>query len=262
MTGPDDAPPPAGPLPVAVVLRRALRPRWRRVDLAVAVLLGLLGFAVVVQVRSTEADSVLASARPEDLVRILDDLSNRGDRLRRETASLTAARERLTTGGDRARAALEEARRRAEVLGVLAGTAVAQGPGLRLTLTDPRDDLGADDLLDALDELRDAGAEAVELGGAGGTGPVRVVASTSFVDRDHGVAVDGTTLSPPYVYTVVGDPATLATALAIPGGVVDSVRQQGGLARVEPGPQVRVGALRPLVAPRYARPAPTPSPGG
>ena len=240
------------------VLRGVLRPRVRRVDVAVAALLALLGFGVAVQVRSTQEDGLLASARQEDLVRILDDLSGRSDRLRAETAALTAARERLTSGSDRDEAARQEARRRAQALGVLAGTVPAEGPGLVLTLTDPTGEVGADDLLDALEELRAAGAEAVQVEGADGTGPVRVVASTSFQERAGGVEVDGQLLREPYVYRLVGDPETLASALAIPGGVTDSVEQQGGTVRVEREDDVVVGALRRLDRPRYARPAPGP----
>ena len=79
-------------------LRELLRPRTRRVDLLVGLLLGVLGFALVVQVRSTQRVGVLASARQEDLVQILDELSNRSDRLRQEVASLTATKQRLTSG--------------------------------------------------------------------------------------------------------------------------------------------------------------------
>ena len=96
--------------------------RRRRFDLVVALLLTGLGFAVVVQVRSTRTDGLLTSARQEDLVQILDDLSNRSDRLRQEVASLSASRERLTSGTGAREAALADARRRTQLLGVLAGT--------------------------------------------------------------------------------------------------------------------------------------------
>ncbi len=55
---------------------------------------------------------------------------------------------------------------------------------------------------------------------------------------------------------MVGEPATLASAVAIPGGVVDNVEQRGGKVLVEQREEVVVGALRPLAEPRYARPAP------
>ncbi len=244
-----------------------LRPRLRRVDVAVAVLLAVLGFAAVVQVRSTQEDGPLATARQEDLVQILDELSNRNDRLRDEVTALEQARAELTTGGDQSEAALAEARRRAQLLGILAGTAPAQGPGLLLTVTDPEGRVTPDVLLDALEELRAAGAEAVQLEGpvdlsvdpdSASVGErVRVVMSTALVDgEDGGVVVDGTALYPPYRFVVVGEPVTLASAVAIPGGVVDNVEQRGGKVLVEQRDEVVVGALRPLAEPRYARPAP------
>jgi uncharacterized protein YlxW (UPF0749 family) len=242
-------------------LRRLLSPRLRRVDGAVAVLLALLGFAAVVQVRSTQEDGPLAAARQEDLVQILDDLRNRDERLRAEVAALEQTRRDLTTGTGRTQAALDEARRRAQLLGVLAGTVPARGPGLELVLTDPDGALRPDVLLDALQELKAAGAEAVQVEGrtADGQGDVqvRVVASTSFVaGNEGGIVVDDELLHPPYRFLVIGDPATLASAVRIPGGVVDNVAQFGGRVRVERRDEVLVGALRRLEPPRYARPTP------
>jgi uncharacterized protein YlxW (UPF0749 family) len=251
-------------------VRRVLRPRLRRVDIAVAALVGILGFAAVVQVRSTQdEDGLLASARQEDLVAILDDLSSRSARLRQEITTLTATRERLTTGSGQEAAALTEARRRAQVLGILAGTVPARGPGIVLTISDPSGKVTAEVLLDALEELRDAGAEAVQLegpvaaaGSEASAGPnavpaVRVVAATAFVDAADGagIEVDGTLLRAPYRFTVIGDPATMAAALAIPGGVTDNVEQRDGRAVVNRRETVAVTALRRLDRPRYARPA-------
>mgnify|MGYP003299426452 CR=1 FL=1 len=80
------------------------------------------------------------------------------------------------------------------------------------------------------------------------------------VDADGGgVEVDGTLLRAPYRFTVIGDPATLAAALAIPGGVSDNVEQSGGRAVVTRSESLQVTALRPLDRPRYARPTEEPS---
>jgi uncharacterized protein YlxW (UPF0749 family) len=225
----------------------------------IAVLLGVLGFALAAQVQSDRRSQAgLATARQEDLVRILDDLTSRGERLRSELADLEALRTRLTTGTDRRQAALEEARRRARTLGVLAGTVAATGPGIVLTVSDPQGNVRADVLLDALEELRDAGAEAIQLG------TVRVVAATYLVDHEGGgLEVDGVVLQAPYRFLVIGDPRTLAAALGIPGGVSDAVaRNPGARATVEERSVVRVAALRGLLTPRYARPAPTPDGSG
>lgn len=232
-----------------------LRPRLRRVDLLVASLLLALGFAAAVQVRSTQEDGVLASARQEDLVQILDDLSGRSERLRSEVAALTEAQQRLTTTGAE-QAALEQAQRRTQLLGVLAGTVAASGPGVVLTIDDPDGSVRAETLLDALEELRDAGAEAVQLEGARDA-VVRVVASTALLDgEDGGIVVDGVLLRAPYRFVVVGDSGTLASALRIPGGVVATVERVGGTATVEESGQLLVGALQVPQPPAYARPAP------
>lgn len=248
----------------ATTLRRLLTPRLRRVDVAVAALLAVLGFAAVIQVRSTQEDGPLATARQEDLVQILNELGNRNARLQAEIATLEQARREITTGTDGSAAALADARRQAQLLGVLAGTVPARGPGLRLTITAPDERIGPEVLLNALEELRAAGAEAVQLEGSvvpeepatAGEPQVRVVASTSFLVGDlGGVLVDGALLRPPYRFVVVGDAPTLATALTIPGGVVDDVEQRGGRAVIERSEDVRVGAVRDLAEPRYARPA-------
>ena len=246
-------------------LASLLRPRLRRVDVAVALLLAGLGFAAVVQVRSTQTDGPLATARQGDLVQILDELSNRNDRLRAEVSALERSRDELASGRDTA--ALDEARRRAQLLGVLAGTVPARGPGLLLTITDPQGLVSAAVLLDALEELRAAGAEAVQIEGpvdlakdpaeADVGESVRVVASTAFGPGGRGgVGVQGRRLYPPYRFVVIGEPDTLASAVGIPGGVVANVEQRGGTALVQKRDDLEVGALRPLDDPRYARPVP------
>lgn len=246
---------PAGDETAASPVGRALRLRVRRVDLLIATLLLALGFGAVIQVRSTRDDGLLASARQEDLVTILDDLSGRSERLRDEVTSLTAARERLSADPGSA-AALEEARRRTQLLGVLAGTVPATGRGIVLTLTDPRGDVRAEVLLDALEELRDAGAEAVQLEGAGGD-RARVVASTALLDDPdgNGIDVDGVRLRSPYRFVVIGDPSTLTSSLGIPGGVLDTVRSVGAEPSIATPDQVRITAVTRLETPRYARPA-------
>jgi uncharacterized protein YlxW (UPF0749 family) len=71
--------------------------------------------------------------------------------------------------------------------------------------------------------------------------------------------VSGTRIAPPYTILAVGEPATLATALDIPGGVADTVRTAGGRIVVTQEESVLVSALQPPSTPQYARPAPSPS---
>jgi uncharacterized protein YlxW (UPF0749 family) len=233
------------------------RKRVSAAGAVIGLLLGLLGFALVVQLRSNTADSELSAARPEDLVRILSDLEAREQRLRTEIAELEASQRDLASGVRGRQAALEEATRRADEVGVLAGTLPAQGPGLRVRFASGTKPIQAEAILDAVQELRGAGAEAMQVAGAGpaGTaGAVRVVASTAFVDADGGLLVEGRRLAAPYTITVIGDPQTMRTALNIPGGVVESVATNGGSVIVEEPGTVVVDALHAQGPLRYAEP--------
>ncbi len=194
-------------------------------------------------------DDNLRTARQPDLIRILDDLNDRSDRLDSEIRDLEQRKVELQTGSDRSKAALIEAQERRAVLGILAGTVPARGPGIVLRIADPQQKVDAAVLLDTLQELRDAGAEAVQIN------DVRVVASTDFLDATPGsVRIDGQVVAAPYLFKVIGDPDTLDPALRIPGGVFAVLGERGATPTVETRQQITVDATRPAADLDYARP--------
>src|SRR5262249_46496968 len=152
-------------------------PRASVAGAVIGLLLGLLGFALVVQLRSNATDPGLATARPEDLVRILSDLDARQERLRQEISQLEDSQRQLASGAQGREAALRQARRQADELGVLAGTLPAQGPGLEVRFMPGGDGIPAVTVLDTVEELRGAGGEALQIAGQD-SAPVRIVAST------------------------------------------------------------------------------------
>lgn len=237
--------------------RRLVRmgsPRATKANLLATLLAVLLGFAIATTVRQTELAG-LENLREDELVRILDTVTKDGDRLAEEVRTLEGQKERLGSG-----TADEEARRAAEQrlnnLGILSGTMKATGPGIVLTIQDPQGGVTAPLLLDTLQELRDAGAEAVQIN------DVRVVASTYFTDSEGGISVSGRPVKAPYVFTAIGDSTTLASAMAIPGGVSETVRSKSGEAVVRIADRVEITALQPVSSPEYARPIPAVSPSG
>jgi uncharacterized protein YlxW (UPF0749 family) len=220
----------------------------------IGVLLGLLGFALAVQLRSNAGDAQLTNERPEDLVQILSDLDSRQERLRLEITNLQSTKQQLQAGTQSREAALQAATQRANELGILAGTLAAQGPGLVIRVQPGRDHaVKAETILDMVEELRNAGAEAMQIEGAGGS--VRIVASTYFIDTDSGrLEVDGRQLAAPYTLTVIGAPQNLQPALNIAGGVVDVIRNDGGTVTVSTPATVTVSALTTVTTPKYAKP--------
>ena len=214
------------------------------------VLLALFGFTLVVQLRSNDTDEGLASARQEDLVRILSDLEAQDTRLQAEIAALENSQRQLNSGVLGRQAALAEAEKRADELGLLAGTMPGRGPGLQIVVGGVK----ASSILNAVQELRGAGGEVMQLAGTTGAA-VRIVASTYFVDAEGGgIVVDGTRLTGPWTLSVIGPPQTMETALQIPGGVVASVKGDGGSVTMKQRDAVEVTATRRATSLQYARP--------
>ncbi|MFJ2112169.1 MULTISPECIES: DUF881 domain-containing protein [unclassified Streptomyces] len=222
-------------------------PRVTRAQLIVAVLLFGLGLGLAIQVRSNNDDSALRGARQEDLVRILDELDNRTQRLEDEKQRLDDQRTELETSSDQAEEARKQTKEKAQQLGVLAGTVAVQGPGITLTVDDPSGTVEPDMLLDALQELRAAGAEAIQVN------DVRVVANTYFSGTGGAVRVDGKAVKAPYSFKVIGKPQDLEPALNIPGGVVQTLEKEQATATVRRVEKIIVDALRPAQRPDYAR---------
>lgn len=219
------------------VIRAALTRRPSRGQWIVAVLLFGLGFGLAIQVRTTQQDA-LSAARTSDLIRILDDLSAQRERLTVEQEQLQATIAELETSADQAQVAREASRERVRNLRILAGVVPVTGPGVTLTLADPEGVLEAGDVLDAVQELRDAGAEAISVDDE------RVVATTAIIDTAAGIAVGDTVLASPIDFQAIGDPDTLAAGLSFPGGVIESVREAGAEGVVVEREVVDIAAVR------------------
>jgi uncharacterized protein YlxW (UPF0749 family) len=232
-------------------LGSALHPRATRAQVLAGVLCAVLGFAVVVQLRQAD-DASLSGLRTDELVRLLDETTTSADQLSREAASLQAERDQLESGSSTRQAAIDAARRSAAMQGILSGRLPAEGPGVRISLQDPNGTIRPVTMLNMLEELRNAGAEAIQVGDE------RVTASSAFTGAPGGIQLDGVTLKAPYVWLVIGDPDTIQTALQIPGGAMAYVRNDGGTGDVAKVQHVEVNALRELPDPKYATLAPVP----
>lgn len=222
--------------------------RPSRAQAGVAVLLALLGFAAVTQVRSTELDDTYAGRREEDLIEILNGLTGTSDRARREIARLEQARSDLQSDSRARQAAIEQAEERLETLNVLAGLVPVTGPGVRVTVTGGPDGIRSDSLLDMIQELRTAGAEAIEF-----DGQVRVAVQSSFQQTEEGIEVDGVLLTTPVVVEAIGESRTLHDGLRFPDGPIASIEDdQGGTVDVEELEALDIETVRNLPRVDYA----------
>jgi uncharacterized protein YlxW (UPF0749 family) len=183
---------------------------------------------------------------------LLDSLQQREAALNTEVADLQRTLTQLQASGSSDQAAIENAQARLAALSILIGTVPATGPGVTLTIEDTAPGVSPEAMLDVINELRAAGAEAMEI--HGGPAAARVGVDTWVVGTPGALVVDGQTLNPPYTVAAIGDPPTLAAAMNIPGGAVDSVERVGGTMAVQQADRVDVTVLRQPKSRQYAQP--------
>jgi uncharacterized protein YlxW (UPF0749 family) len=232
--------------------RRTRRGQRTWFGILALVLMCALGIGIATQVRETSTSGNLENSRPEDLLVVLDSLTRREASIRDEISALQGTLATLRQSGSGSDAAVAEAQERLSALSIQIGTVAARGPGVTLTIDDTDAGVGAEVLLDALQELRAAGAEALQIDGGGVA--VRIGVDSWMAGPAGRVVVDGRELRAPYTFTAIGDPATLEAALNIPGGVIDTVARNGASSRVERSDQVTVSALRDPRPRQYAQP--------
>jgi uncharacterized protein YlxW (UPF0749 family) len=246
-----DPPPVQRDRPDDVSRRRLVRALAHpgRGQVVVAVLLAVVGAAAVTQVRIAGSGNEYAGMRQADLIQALNGLQAASRRSEQDISDLEATRDSLRSSNGKTATALKQAQDEIASLGILAGTLPAHGPGVRVTVTVPQSHLSVNLLLDGIEELRDAGAEAIEINDS-----VRVVAQTSFESAANGIDVDGRVLTSPFTIDVIGNPGSLSTALKFPGGFVDDISVDEGKVSIKQSQDIVVSTLRKAAKPQYAEP--------
>lgn len=232
-------------------LVRALR-RPSRAQAVVAVLLAVLGYAAVTQVRFTRVDNSYAGLREQDLIDVLTGLAGTTQRAESEIARLQRTRDDLRSTTGSREAALAQAQQQADTLAILAGLVPVTGPGIRLTVTEETGSVDVQSMVDTIQELRTAGAEAIQV-----NGEVRVVADTAVEDAPGGLLIGGQLVTSPYVIDAIGDPHTLAASgIDFPTGPRDLFEEDGATVTVDELASLDIESVARAPQPDYASPAP------
>jgi uncharacterized protein YlxW (UPF0749 family) len=229
-------------------MRAAMRHPSRR-QIVVAAMLAVVGFAAVVQVRTNDVDDSYSSLREQDLIDVLSGLAGTSQRARSEIDRLEQTKRELQNDSRRQSAALAQAQQQVDTLNILAGLVPVTGPGIRITITEQTGPVDIDSILDTVEELRSAGAEAMQF-----NGQVRVVAQSSLEDEVGGFSVDGTLLTSPYVIDVIGDPHTLHEALVFNQGPAAQLRDDGADVVVDELEKIDIESIHESDRPEFAQP--------
>ncbi len=228
-------------------LRQALL-RPSRAQVVVGVLLAALGFAAITQVRTNTTDNSYAGYREQDLVDVLSGLAGTSQHAQQEINRLEARRRQLESSQQAQSAALAAAQKQAQELAILAGAVPVTGPGIRVTVTEGPQHVDVDSVLDTIEELRSAGAEAMQV-----NGKVRLVAQSSVQSTPSGIEIDGVELTSPYVFDVIGDPHTLHGALSLSDGPIAEFQRSGATVDVQEEKALDITAVHRRTSSQFAQ---------
>jgi uncharacterized protein YlxW (UPF0749 family) len=212
--------------------------RSPRSQVAVAVVAFLLGVLVVIQIRSQQGDSTLATLSSQDLTFLVANLNTRNDQLRSEISTLDRQLESIELGGSRGATSVAEIRSDLARIRAWAGLDAVEGDGIEVSVSGPISAAAVEDLLN---ELRNAGAEAIALE------DVRVVARTVIGGIPGQLSVDDTPLGDPFVIQAIGASETLTGSLTRVGGIVAQI------AATEPDVTVDIAPTEKMVLPATTR---------
>lgn len=216
-------------------------------QLSIAAVSLFLGLLVVVQLRTQNAAAGLQGLSAQDLTVLVANLDARNDQLRTEVAELERQLRDLSAGQARGDTSIGQVRSDLDRVRAWSGLSAVSGEGVLVSVAGPIDGAGVEDLVN---ELRNAGAEAVGVAG------VRVVPGTVVSGRAGELAVEDTPLGDPFEIATIGHAQTLTGSLTRIGGMVAQLAATYPEATVTVTPVARIDlpATRRSLLPRNGEP--------
>ncbi len=194
----------------------------RSAQLSLTIICFILGLLLVAQFRIQRmTDSSLLSGSSADQLVIISNLVENNTHLREEMETLEEQLNEYqrATGG----AVLETLVEELNKVRIINGLVEVSGAGIEVSLDGP---IGVLDVQDLINELRNAGAEALTIN------EERLTLYSAIAGaEDRGMTINGVKLSRPYVLQAIGQPGTMETAVLRSGGLIDTLeRSYDGLA--------------------------------
>jgi len=179
---------------------------------AVAILIGLLG---VGQLRSQARPTEISSLSAQELSTLVETLTTRNRELRSGLADIREQLREYRLSGSQGESALQVGREDLRRITAFAGLAAVDGQGIVMTV---EGGLAAIALNDLINELRNAGAEAIAVD------EVRITARSVVVQGPLALRVDGVDVGHRFTLRAVGSPDGLLGAMERPGGIISQLK--------------------------------------
>lgn len=215
--------------------------------LSVAVVAAILGLLAVGQLRGQANVPGLSSLSATELTQLIANLSAGNDRLRDEVADLAQREAALLAAQDRGETTVGNLTEDLAAIRAWSGVTPVTGQGIAVTV---RGSIGGDGIDDLLNEIRNAGAEAISIDG------VRLVVGVVVAGAPGALSVGDRPLGDSFEIRAIGSPQILTGTLTRTGGVIAQIGATYPLATltVTPVERLTLPATDRNLAPIYAEP--------
>ena len=190
------------------------RPMSGNSKLTIGLVAGLLGVLVVAQLNAQQGVPGLSALSATELTQLIANLTTGNDKLRTEVTDLTSQEAKLADAHNRGETTVGELSSDLARIRAWAGITAVTGSGIEITVEGP---IGGDGIEELLNELRNAGAEAIDVDG------VRVVIGSVVAGPPGGLSIENDALGDGFQIRAIGSPQILTGTLTRTGGVIAQV---------------------------------------
>jgi uncharacterized protein YlxW (UPF0749 family) len=178
---------------------------------AVSLLIGLLG---VGQLNSQARPAEISRLTATELSTLIETLTARNRELRSGLADIREQLRQYEVSGPQGQSALQVSREDLRRITAFGGLAAVDGQGI---VMDVDGDLDAIALNDIVNELRNAGAEAIAVDA------VRITARSVAIEGPRSIEIDGVEVGEKFTLRAIGSPDGLLGAMERPGGIISQL---------------------------------------
>ncbi len=175
----------------------------------------LIGVLAVGQLNSQARPTQISSLSAQELSTLIETLTTRNRELRTGLADIREQLREYQVSGPQSQSALQVSREDLRRITAFGGLAAVDGQGI---VMDVDGDLDAIALNDLVNELRNAGAEAIAVDA------VRITARSVAIEGPRSLQIDGVDIGRKFTLRAIGSPDGLLGAMQRPGGIISQLK--------------------------------------
>ncbi len=218
----------------------------------------VLTIGIVVQINSVNNNGITVTGNQAEsnlksqVLKMKEKYENQYAELEKAEKELEKVRQQATSSNTE----LEELESKIKEYNILLGNTDVTGQGVTVTLTDGKQDLQlldaqnlivhAENVLAVVNELKNAGAEAISINGE------RIVNTTAISCDGNVIVVNGEKISSPIQITAIGLPEMLAT-LNRPGGTLEKFESYGKIVELKKSTNLEIPKYTGVISFKYAQ---------